>query len=201
MAPSGRFYGFYGFYRFAERADAGHLPFLHSHRDASSEPVETCRTCRPVETQRTSVLRQPLPRCLDLRFAWQKHFFERRRVRNRRIERADDADRRVEPFEALLLNHRGERLADAARPRVLVHDHHAAGVPRDREHGVEIERREPAQIEDGRFDARRGQALGDAEAHVNVRAVRDERQMVARAPEGRASDRQRPAGPPCRWPV
>ena len=65
-----------------------------------------------------------------------KNVLERRRVRHRRIERADDAHRRVERLERFLLDDRGEALADAAGARVLVDDQHAAAVPRDGQHGA-----------------------------------------------------------------
>ena len=55
----------------------------------------------------------------------------RRRVWHRRVERAEDADRRVERLEGFFLDDRGEALADAAGPRVLVDDQHAAAVPGD----------------------------------------------------------------------
>ena len=83
----------------------------------------------------------PLTAALDLRLADQERLFERRRVRHRRVERAEDADGRVERLERLFLDDRGEALADAAGARVLVDDQHAAAVARDGEHRVAIERR------------------------------------------------------------
>ncbi len=53
---------------------------------------------------------------LDLGVAWKKDLLERRRIRNRRVERADDADGRVEVIKRLLLNDGGKALADAAGP-------------------------------------------------------------------------------------
>ena len=60
---------------------------------------------------------------------------------------------RVERFERLLLNDRGQALADAARLRVLVNDQDAVAVARDGEHGILVERREAAQIEHCGLDA------------------------------------------------
>jgi hypothetical protein len=55
------------------------------------------------------------PRASISRFSWAEERLEWRRIRHRRVERADDAHRRVERLERLFLDDRGEALADAAR--------------------------------------------------------------------------------------
>ena len=116
---------------------------------------------------------------------------ERRRVRDGRVERADDPHRRVERLERLLLDDRGDALADAAGARVFVDDQHAAAVAGDAEDGVAVERRERAQVEHRRLDAVGGQPLGDAHRDVDVGAVGDDREVIAGAAQRRAADRQR----------
>ena len=67
----------------------------------------------------------------------------------------------------------------------------AAGQREDR--GA-IERRQRAQVEDARLDAVGGQRVGDAQRDVHVRAVRDDRQVVARSAKRRLAERQRRGG-------
>ena len=98
---------------------------------------------------------------------------------------------RVERLERFLLDDRREALADAAGARVFVHDEHAAAVPREREHRRAVERRERAQIEHAGLDAVGGEPLGDTQRGVDVGAVRNDREIVAGAPERGAADRQR----------
>src|SRR5712691_9283373 len=90
----------------------------------------------------------------DLLLAWKKRLFEWRRVWHRGIKGRDDADWSIEPFECLFLDDRRQRLADAASPRVLVHDKHFANLTRKGEHRVAIQWRERSQIEHARLDGR-----------------------------------------------
>src|SRR5207237_2516618 len=70
--------------------------------------------------------RQQQPRGpLNVLLAWKEFFLQRRRVRHGRVERADDAHRRVEVLECLFLDDRRDRLAYGAGARVLVHDEDA----------------------------------------------------------------------------
>ena len=82
---------------------------------------------------RASVSRQQPSRAFYLRLANQKELLERRRIRHRRVERAEDSDRRIELLERFFLNHCGDALADAAGARVLVDDQDAAAVAGDGE--------------------------------------------------------------------
>src|SRR5207237_3215149 len=75
-----------------------------------------------------SVSREEPGGSLDFRFAGQKCLFERRRIRHGRVERPDDAHGRVQRFEGLLLDNRGDALADASSARVFVHDQNAIAV-------------------------------------------------------------------------
>src|SRR5437660_12691761 len=76
-----------------------------------------------------SVREQEPSGALDSILARQVERFERRRVRDGRVERADDAHRRVEAFERLFLNQRGEAFANPAGARVLVDDQDLVTVP------------------------------------------------------------------------
>ena len=98
------------------------------------------------------------------------------------------AHRRVERFERLLLDDRREALADAAGARVLVDDQDAVAVARDGEHGVAVERRERPQVEHRGLDAVGRERLGDAQRDVDVRAVGDDREIVAGAPQRGLAD-------------
>src|SRR6185295_18750819 len=67
-----------------------------------------------------SIRDQQSRRTLDERVARKIELFERRRIRHRGIQRADDADRRVERFEGFFLNDRGKAFANATGSHVLV---------------------------------------------------------------------------------
>src|ERR1700687_2456004 len=86
-------------------------------------------------------------RPLDFFFRGQEELFERWRIGHRGIQSADDPDGRVQVLERLLLQDRGEALADAAGARVFVHDQDAMAVPRDGQKRVSIERYQAAQVE------------------------------------------------------
>jgi hypothetical protein len=101
----------------------------------------------------------------------------------RGIQRADDPDRGVEPLERFFLNDRRQRLADAARARVFVHDEHAAAVPGDGQHALAIERRERAQIEHAR-----SMPLGGSASATRMRACTyAPYEMIARSSPARRS--------------
>src|SRR6476659_561458 len=75
---------------------------------------------------------------LDERVARQIELLERRRIRHRRVERADDADGRVERFEGFFLNDRGKAFANATGSHVLVDDQHLVTAARHRKHSFAI---------------------------------------------------------------
>ena len=110
-------------------------------------------------------------------FTNKEELLERRRIRDRRIKRAENADGRIERFERLLLDDRGNAFANAAGARVLVNNLHAIAVARDRENRMLVERREAAEVEHRGFDAFRGQLLGNAHAVMHVGAVRNHRDV------------------------
>src|SRR4029078_5036164 len=62
----------------------------------------------------TSITHQQSRGVRNVFFLDQGELLERWRVRHRRVESAEDPDRRVERFECLFLDDRGEPLADAA---------------------------------------------------------------------------------------
>src|SRR5213078_4553086 len=101
--------------------------------------------CQPIAAN--SVADQQPRRALDLGLRRQERLLERRRIRNGSVERADHTNGRVERLEGLLLDDRGEALADAAGARVLVDDKDPAAVPRYGEERLLVERREPSQVE------------------------------------------------------
>ena len=72
-----------------------------------------------------------------------------------------------------------------------MNDQHPVARARQRQHRCPIKRREAPKIEDAGFDAILGQAIGDAERDVDVRAVRHEREVRACAAERGPSDRNR----------
>src|SRR5262249_8075035 len=128
---------------------------------------------------------------LDLRLGGQEEFLERRRVRNGRVESAEDAYGRVQVFERLFLNECGEALADRAGARVLVDEEDAMAPAREREEGRAIQRDERPEIQDRGLDAVFRELLGRARRDVNVGAVRDDREILALAPERGLSERHR----------
>src|SRR5687768_18610542 len=56
----------------------------------------------------------------DIGCAWQDHFFEHRRIGDRAVERRHAGDRRIEVFEQLLRDPRGNLGAEPARQLVLM---------------------------------------------------------------------------------
>src|SRR4029077_17050513 len=77
---------------------------------------------------------------LDSIFGRQVERFERWRVRDGGVERADNAHGRVERFKGLLLNDGGEAFPNPARAGVLVNDQDLVTVPGDGEERLAIER-------------------------------------------------------------
>src|SRR6185503_16201371 len=69
---------------------------------------------QPATCNLQSIRREKTSGFLDVGFTRQECRFERWRVRHGRVEGGDDPNRRIEPLERLLLNDRGDRLADAA---------------------------------------------------------------------------------------
>ncbi len=135
---------------------------------------------------------------LDFRLTGQEEFFERRRIRHRRVERTEDADGGVERFERLFLNDGCDALADTAGTGVLMDDQHAVAVSGDGEDRVAIERRERAKVQHARLDAIERQRVGDSQGRVDVRTVRNDREMTAGTAQRRFADRHRT---PDRWPA
>src|ERR1700693_4871040 len=104
--------------------------------------------------------RDEQPGCpLDFFLRGQEELFERRRIRHRGIESADDPDGSVEMLEGLLLEDRREALADAAGARVFVHDQDPVAVPRDGQKRVSIQRYQAAQVENASLDSVSGELL------------------------------------------
>src|SRR5206468_3321279 len=112
-------------------------------------------------------------------------------LRHRRIQRADDADGRVERFEGFLLNDGGEAFADTAGARVLVNDEDLVAVTRDVQQRIAVERHEAAQIEDARSDAVRGELLGEPQSDVHERAIGNDREIASSAAHRRPAQRNR----------
>src|SRR5688500_14644655 len=86
-------------------------------------------------------------------FADEKEFFEGGRIRHGRVERAEDAHRRIKRFECLLLDDGGDAFADAAGSRVFVHDQHAIAMTRNGKDRIFVQRRQRSEIEHCRVDA------------------------------------------------
>ena len=124
----------------------------------------------------------------DFAFRRQIRVFERRRIRHRRIQGADDADGCVQELEGLLLDDRRDAFTDPAGPRVLVHDQHSTAAFNERQNRVPIEGHQRTEIENRRLMAVCGQTLGNTHRHVHVRAVRNDREVAPLAPQGGAAD-------------
>src|SRR6185436_20580760 len=113
---------------------------------------------------RPHLVRDEKPRrALDAILAGEELVLEGRGVGDGSVQGADDAHGTVEILERLLLDDRGEALADAAGARVLVRDEHLAAVPPDGQERVAVERGEAAEVEHGRLDAVLREAVGDAQ--------------------------------------
>src|SRR5438477_7869213 len=128
----------------------------------------------------TSIREQQPRGALDSIFARQIKRFERWRVRDGRVERADDAHRRVEPFESLFLNQRGEAFTNPPGARVLVNDQDLVTVSGDGEERLAIERHEAAKVEDARLHAVVREPIRHAQPDVDVGAVGHDREIVTR---------------------
>src|SRR5207248_3200361 len=113
---------------------------------------------------------------VDLR---QHGALERRAERDRDIGRCDSDHRPVEVLERALGDERGHLGAHAARPRGLVEHHHLAGLADAREDRLRVERYERAEVE--HLHARAIDVLGGLHRRADHRAVRDHRQVGARA--------------------
>src|SRR6202521_2711059 len=74
----------------------------------------------------------------------QKMFFERRRVRHRRVERGDPPDGSVKVLERALGHQRRDLPGDAAGARVLVHDQQLIRFLYRREDRLAVERQQRA---------------------------------------------------------
>ena len=136
----------------------------------------------------------PLTAVVDLRVTDQVSLFERRRVRHRRVECPENADRRVERLERLLLDDRGEALADAAGAGVLLDDQHPIAVAGDAQHRFAIERHQRPQVQHARLDPVSGQTRCHAQRGVHVGAVRNDRHIVAGAAKRGLAERNRQDG-------
>ena len=108
----------------------------------------------------------------------------------RHVVRRDPADRRLQRVERLLLD-RGDHLgAEAAGERRLVHDDHPSGTLRRRSRGLDVERRERAQVDDA--DVRAAPFLttsAAATATWDHRAPRDDHRVVGLAHDARDDQR------------
>ncbi len=80
-------------------------------------------------------------------------FFELWRVGDRRIERADAADGRVEILEQLAGDARRNLCTEPARQLILVRDDHAVGLLHQGRDGFPVVRRDRSQVEHRRRDA------------------------------------------------
>src|SRR2546426_3215013 len=139
----------------------------------------------------TSVREQQPRGAFDSILVRQVERFERRRVRDGRVERADDAHRRVEPFEGLFLNLRGEAFTNPAGARVLVDDQNFVTMSGDGEERLAIERHEAAKIDDARLHAVVCEPVRHAHPDVDVCAVGYNCEIVTRPAQGGATDRDR----------
>ena len=72
-----------------------------------------------------------------------------------------------------------------------MHDQHAAAPAREREQRGAVERNQASEIENGRLDSIFHQLLRDAQGHVDVRAVRHDRDVGPFAPQRRLSEGKR----------
>src|SRR6266487_6966755 len=131
------------------RSDPYHL----ANGAAAAIESHSRRVINTRNNKRSSICDQQSCSTLDLRIAREIELFQGRRVRNRRIEGADDADRCIEGFEGFLLDDGGEAFADAACARILVDDQHLMATARERQDSGTIQRHERSQIEHARFDA------------------------------------------------
>ena len=99
------------------------------------------------------VRRKRLDRLQHVGGSRQDGFLEHRRVGDRAVERRDALDRRVEVFEQLLRDARGDLRAEAARQLILVRDDDPAGLLRVGGDRVPVVRDDRAQIDDRDADA------------------------------------------------
>jgi hypothetical protein len=70
-----------------------------------------------------------------------------------------------------------------------VDDQHAAAVPRHGQQRRPVERNERAQVEHAGLDAIRRQPVGHAHRDMDIRPIRDDREVVTRAPQRRGAER------------
>src|SRR6266550_2182764 len=98
------------------------------------------------DDMRSSVAHQLPRRLLDLLFAHQELFLQRRRVRDGGVEGAEDADGGVEVVERLFLDDGGDRLADRAGAGVLVDDEDTVAAAGEGEDRFAVEGSERAEI-------------------------------------------------------